>query len=113
MMRHIRGGGNILILTDQRFSGGPDIPFFGKNAKTAPSVAEISLKYNIPLIPIFVRRNGIGKFIITIQPPLLCAETGDKEERLNSLLELMNQILEKHIRAFPNEWFWLHRRWKH
>lgn len=114
MMRHLRSNGNILILTDQRLSGGADVPFFGKNAKTAPSVAEISLKYNIPLIPIFVKRDGIGKFIISIEKPLICTQDSlDKSQKVNIILEKMNQSLEKHIRCYPNDWFWLHRRWKH
>lgn len=114
MMRYLRNNGNILILTDQRLSGGADIPFFGKNAKTAPSVAEISLKYDIPLIPIFVKRDGVGKFVISIQKQLRCdQEYLDKSQKVNALLEMMNQTLEKHIREYPNEWFWLHRRWKH
>ena len=78
MMRYVRGGGNILVLTDQHFSSGLNIPFFGRDAKTAPSVAEIALKYKIPLVPIFVRRDGIGRFILSVQKPL---NINDKEQR--------------------------------
>ncbi|MEM6603753.1 MAG: lysophospholipid acyltransferase family protein [Pseudomonadota bacterium] len=113
MMRYLKNNGNILILTDQYFSKGLDIPFFGRNAKTAPSAAEISLKYNLPLVPVFVRRDGLGKFIISIHNPLEINKANTtKDQQVTLLLEKMNKTLEKHIQSYPEQWFWLHRRWK-
>ena len=113
MMRYLHNGGNVLILMDQHFSSGQDIPFFNHDAKTSPSAAELSLKYNIPMVPVFVRRDGIGKFIITIHPPLVPdSDITDTKNKITNLLIKMNRVLETHIRQYPAEWFWLHRRWK-
>jgi len=68
MLRHIRAGGCTLILTDQRFSRAPEIPFFGKPAKTSLGPAEIAVNYGAVLLP--VRSERVGKssrFHVTVE----------------------------------------------
>lgn len=110
MMGYIMKGGSVLILVDQYLGGGVKTKFMGVETNTAPSAVDIALKYNMPLVPVFVRRNGIGKFIISVKNPLTTSQEG--AEKKMDMINKMNSVLEEHIHAYPDEWFWHHRRWK-
>ncbi|MFT6073042.1 MAG: KDO2-lipid IV(A) lauroyltransferase [Alphaproteobacteria bacterium] len=108
MLKHLRGDNqHILMLTDQRLSGGISVPFFNHPALTAPSAAELAMRYKMPLMPIFVTRIDIGHYKIIIHPAI---ET--QNQTLDTVLTDMNKHIENHIRHYPSQWFWLHRRWK-
>ena len=114
MLKYIRDNrGHILMLNDQRLSKGISVPFFSKNALTAPSAVELALRYDLALIPVFVTRTNIGEYEVIIHPEIdtaITAKTVDK--KINIILTSMNKIIENHIRIYPDEWFWLHRRWR-
>jgi|GEM_PF-5818130 len=108
MLKYMRSNqGNMLILMDQYLKNGLSIPFFNQPAKTAPSAAELAKKYTMPLVPIFVTRSEIGHYHVIIHPPL---ET--ETQSVSQILTDVNKKIEAHIRQYPSEWFWLHRRWK-
>lgn len=107
MMRHVRGGGAALILTDQRFSRAPEIPFFGKPAKTSLGSAEIALNYGAALLPVRGERLGrSSRFRVVIEPP--CAVENRTPEEV--MTEINSQV-EAWARAKPEQYFWMHNRW--
>jgi KDO2-lipid IV(A) lauroyltransferase len=114
MLKHIRDTqGHILMLNDQRLSKGIAVPFFNKNALTAPSAAELALRYDLALIPIFVTRTNIGAYEVIIHPEInVISDAPTVDKKINTILTRMNKIIENHIRLYPDEWFWLHRRWR-
>jgi KDO2-lipid IV(A) lauroyltransferase len=110
---HSDNGGHILMLNDQRLSKGISVPFFNKNALTAPSAAELALRYDLALIPIFVTRTDIGHYTVIIHPEIDVNNSDTTiDKKINIILTKMNKIIENHIRLYPHEWFWLHRRWR-
>lgn len=106
LVRHLRAGGVLGILTDLHAQGGAKLKFFGKRAITSTVTAELSLKYNAVLIPIYAIRqpNGLD-FEITVHAPI---EPSDPV----TMTQEVNDGLEKLVRAHMDQWFWIHRRWK-
>lgn len=106
MVKHLRGGGAILILLDQRLGDGEALPFMGRNAHTATSVAALAQRMGAPLIPAVARRRDDGlSFDVTFEPPVAARTPRDAMRAVNARFEAW-------IDRAPGQWFWLHRRWK-
>ncbi len=106
MVRHLKGGGVLGILTDLAARRGAPLSFFGRTALTSLATAELALKYDAVLIPTFSRRDASGLgFEIELQAPV---PPGDPA----AMMQEVNDRLEAKVRTDPEQWFWIHRRWK-
>lgn len=106
MVRFLKGGGIVGMVADHYMKHGLPIEFMGRPAWTALSAAEMAVKYDALVVPIYGLRqaDGIG-FDIIVDTPIA---HGDAVE----MTQAMNASLEKLVRAHPEQWFWIHRRWK-
>ncbi|KMW57016.1 Lipid A biosynthesis lauroyl acyltransferase [Candidatus Rhodobacter oscarellae] len=106
MVKFLRGGGMVGMVADHHMAHGAPIDFMGRPAYTALSAAEMALKYNALAIPIYGRRaaDGFG-FEIIVDAPI---PPGDPLE----MTRAMNESLERLVEENPEQWFWIHRRWK-
>jgi KDO2-lipid IV(A) lauroyltransferase len=102
------------ILIDQRAkrSEGVWADFFGKKAPTTPGLAVLAMKTKAPVVPVFMVRDGFGKHRLIIQEPLELIRTGDIKKDVEANTQLFNHTVESMIRQYPDQWFWLHRRWE-
>ncbi len=102
------------ILIDQRAKRSEGIwaDFFGKKAPTTPALAVLAMKTDAPVVPVFMVRNGFGKHRLVIQEPLELVRTGDIKSDVEANTQLFNHTLESMIRQYPDQWFWVHRRWE-
>jgi Kdo2-lipid IVA lauroyltransferase/acyltransferase len=102
------------ILIDQRAkrSEGIWVEFFGKKAPTTPSLAVLAMRTGAPVIPVFMVREGFDKHRVLIQNPLEIIQSGDIKGDVESNTQRINQALESVVRQFPDQWFWVHRRWE-
>jgi KDO2-lipid IV(A) lauroyltransferase len=102
------------ILIDQRAkrSEGIWVDFFGKKAPTTPSLAVLAMKTGAPVLPVFMVRDGFQKHRLVIKEPLELIHTGDIKRDVEANTQLFNHILESMIRQYPDQWFWVHRRWE-
>jgi KDO2-lipid IV(A) lauroyltransferase len=102
------------ILIDQRAkrSEGVWIDFFGKKAPSTPALAVLAMRTGAPVVPVFMIRNGHRKHRLVIQNPLQLASTGNIKQDVETNTQLMNRTLESMIRQYPDQWFWVHRRWE-
>lgn len=106
MVRFLRAGNIVAMLSDQHFDSGAPLRFFDQPAMTATSAAEMALKYEAEILPIYGIRQADGlSFRIVVEEPLPHTTPEDMSQRLNDSLEAMT-------RAYPEQWFWVHRRWK-
>lgn len=106
MLRHLKSGGMLGILPDQRMGAGVKLRFFGQEALTALSAAEMALKYGALLIPTYAIRQPDGlDFQIVVDAPI---PPGSPKE----MTQALNDNLERLVRRHPDQWFWIHRRWK-
>ncbi len=106
MVRHLKRGGMLGILMDQRMVQGARLTFFGQPAMTALSAAEMALKYDTLLMPVYgIRRpDGIG-FDIHCGDEVRPSTPAAMQQALNDSLEAM-------VRAHMGQWLWVHRRWR-
>jgi len=108
-MATLRKGGpdaTLMMLIDQYAGNGELLDFLGKPAPTALSAAEIALKHDALMIPIYAERqeNGLD-FAVTLEAPIA---HGDARQ----MTQALNDSLAARVRARPEQWFWVHRRWK-
>jgi KDO2-lipid IV(A) lauroyltransferase len=87
------------------------VPFFGVPASTPVGPARVALRTGAPLVMGFVARRADGRFDFEVVPPLEVEEPGAPDAVLR-LTALHAAVLEQRVRARPELWFWLHRRWK-
>lgn len=102
------------ILIDQRAkrSEGIWVDFFGRKAPTTPSLAVLAMKTGAPVLPVFMVRDGVQKHRLVIKEPLELIRTGDIKRDVEANTQLFNHTLESMIRQYPDQWFWVHRRWE-
>lgn len=112
IVRKLKNGGIVGILTDLRLSNSILVPFFGRECYTAKTVGSLYLKYKPKIIPIFARRLENGKYEIVIKEFPTLKLSGDKDKDIYLITKACNEIYENIIKESPEQWFWMHNRWK-
>jgi len=103
---------SIALMIDQRVSEGKRLPFFDHPALTTTMPAQMALKFNLDIVPIYIARNSNDTFVMEIYEPIKIIKKDDIEtNKLNISIEL-NKILERMITKDPGQWIWTHNRWK-
>ena len=113
MRRMLRQGGVIGLLVDQsRRSEGVEVNFFGHKVTTTPAAAFLSIRCKSPVLPIFCVRDDRGRLTVVAKPPLEMKRTGDLRADVQANTQMITDIVEKAVRQYPDQWFWVHKRWK-
>lgn len=87
------------------------VDFFGKPACTTPGLAYMSAQSGAPVLPVFMVRRPGGRHLVKILPPL--EPPPDRQpETVREHTQNYTRIIEQHIREYPEQWIWLHRRWR-
>lgn len=114
ILNSVVNGRVVAVILDQ-FMGPPiglPVHFFGKEAGTAVALSLFLQKRNVPVVPAYNYRDANGRIKVVIEKPLVLHSGEDKVQRLYQVTQLFNDTLEKHVRLHPEQWLWLHRRWK-
>jgi KDO2-lipid IV(A) lauroyltransferase len=111
LVRRLRQGGHVGMLVDQKLNDGIAVPFFGREAMTAPAIARLALHFHAPILPVRIERLAGARFRFTVLPQLAVAETGDASADVLETMTRINLIIEAWVRDRPEQWLWLHRRW--
>jgi KDO2-lipid IV(A) lauroyltransferase len=112
VLSDLKQGGHVVMLVDQKLSSGIDVPFFGRPAATAPAIASFALRLECPVFPIRVIRLGGARFKVSIEKPWRFTPTDDHDADVLNALKQINGKLEDWIRERPDQWLWMHRRWR-
>ena len=107
-IEYIKKKHSIALMIDQRVSEGDRINFFGKPALTTTLPAQLAVKYNLKIIPVYIERIKNDKFRIEFLNKIDPNHFDNKLE----LTKELNRIIEKMIIKNPNQWIWTHNRWK-
>jgi len=111
-LRTLRSGGIMSILADQSDpNGGFFMDFLGRRASVFLGPAFLALKTGVPLFVVMCRRNGSGRYIAEFEE-VETSDLGEGKEDAEELARRYTRVLERYIRTCPEEWFWVHNRWK-
>lgn len=114
VLNHLRAGGCVAMLIDQnQRAGGVFVPFFGKLASTVPSPASLALKHDVPVLAGYTYRIGNElRHCFHCDPPFELIRTGDYRADVVANTALFTKRIEEFVRQHPDQWFWLHSRWR-
>ena len=112
IINRIKAGYSVALMMDQRVSEGQKVSFFNRPAFTTTIPAQLALKYDCELVPIFLERKENISFEMTIHEPYKIEKTGNDNEDTTNIILKINQIIEKMILKNPKQWIWSHNRWK-
>jgi KDO2-lipid IV(A) lauroyltransferase len=106
MLAHLRAGGAVLVLVDQRTSGGALLPFLGREAETATAIAGVATKTGAAVIPAVAARASDGlSFDVRFEAPV-------PPDDPQTMFLAINAAIGRWIAERPGQWFWLHNRWR-
>ena len=114
MARALQQGRPLGLLIDQgtKLSRGVEVTFFGHTTTATPVAALLARRYNMPVVPAFCVREADAALSLLVQPPVKLQRTGDAGADLKENTQRMTSVIEEAIRSYPQQWLWLHKRWK-
>ena len=114
LIRALRAGEVLIFLLDQNAGEGEGsfVPFLGRPAATYTSLARLSLMTGLPVLPAACQRVSGGRFRGRILPPIPPETSLPPEEAAVHLTTLYGHALDTLVRDYPEQWIWMHRRWK-
>jgi KDO2-lipid IV(A) lauroyltransferase len=115
MVRILRAGEELGLLLDLNTLDDEAIfvDFFGIPAATNFMVAKLALRTQAPIIPIFAPWDKTReKFVLRLEPRVPVSPTGNEAEDVRKVTMDLSLIIEDQIRRYPDQWLWIHKRWK-
>jgi len=89
------------------------VDFFGVPASTTFMLAKLALRTESAVLPVFAPWDRQRRrFLLKIDEPLRFERSGDDEDDVRRLTQLFTDVVEKYVRRYPDQWLWIHRRWK-
>lgn len=114
MTQTLRDGKILALLIDQgtKKSEGVELLFYGKKVTVTPAAAMLALRCKSPVLPVFCVREEDRKLTVIIEPPIELVRTKDLRDDLRTNTQIMTDAVERAVRKHPDQWLWLHKRWK-
>jgi KDO2-lipid IV(A) lauroyltransferase len=113
IIRTLKKGEAVGMLIDQDTkSQGVFVNFFGKPAHTPAGPAVLARRLDVPIIPAFMYLKDDFSYHLECQPPLELVRTDDEENDIMVNTQKISDAYEAMIRRFPEQWVWMHKRWK-
>ncbi len=114
MIRALRADKALAILIDQgtKSSLGVKITFFDKFVTATSGASLLAMRCKSPVLPGFCIRNGDGTFTLHLKKPMFLKRSGDLRADLKENTQIMTGLIEQMVRQYPEQWFWVHKRWR-
>jgi Kdo2-lipid IVA lauroyltransferase/acyltransferase len=115
ILKILAQGGTVGFLSDHNTAGeeGIFVDFFGIPAATTSGLARIALRTNAPVVPGFLSWDeNLRKYLLRFEPAVPLVRTGNEESDVRENTARFNRIIEVYVRAHPDQWLWVHKRWK-
>jgi KDO2-lipid IV(A) lauroyltransferase len=115
LLTALRQGETVGILMDTNMTPpqGAFVDFFGMPACTATGLARVAVHTDAAVLPAFgIWDRHLGKYKICFEPALTLIRTGDDEADALANTSMFTKVIERYVTKFPDQWLWLHRRWK-
>lgn len=111
VLKALRANEAVGILPDQN-AGDVFVEFFGQKAGSVAGPAVFHLRTGAPLVPLFNVRLPGDFHRVEILPPMRFEPTGDAQADYQRVMQALHDVLESYVRRYPDQWLWLHDRWK-
>ena len=112
MAAALQQGEHLGMLVDQRFSRGVEVTFFGRRCKANPSVARLARQFDCPVVGVRVVRLPNRQFRIMAEGPFNLPRDAGGLVDVPASTQMITSVVERWIREHPDQWLWLHRRWR-
>jgi len=115
LLAAMKAGETVGILMDTNMTPrqGVFVDFFGIPACTASGLARIALRTDAAVVPGFtIWDESLGKYRLRFDPAMELVRTGDLEADIIANTQKFTQVIEEYVRKYPDQWLWIHRRWK-
>jgi len=115
LLAAMKAGETVGILMDTNMTPpqGIFVDFFGIPACTASGLARIALRTDAAVVPGFtIWDEALGKYRLRFDPALELVRTGDVEADIAANTQMFTKVIEDYVRKYPEQWLWVHRRWK-
>ena len=112
IINFVKENHSIALMVDQRVGESERYPFFDIPAHTTTIPAQLALKFNLDIVPIYLERENDNSFLMEVLNPIKINRTSNLEEDKKNITIKINQIIEKMVLKNPGQWIWTHNRWK-
>lgn len=114
ILRRLHAGGGVAVLVDQNVQeqDGIFVEFFGRPAATTTVAAALAVKTGCALLPVHCEALPDGRYRFVHGPELTWTPSGSRQEDIARLTQAMTSVIEGWVRERPEQWLWMHRRWK-
>ena len=114
VLRLLAAGEVVGLLFDQNAAWfeGVFVPFFKEIACTNKVLSALALRTSAPVIPVYNVREPNGTYRIVLEPEVVLDRSGDTRRDMEENTANFNRIIESYVRRHPEQWFWVHQRWK-
>jgi len=111
-IKFLKKNTSIALMVDQRVGESDRSPFFGIPAHTTSIPAQLALKFDLEIFPVYLERKNDNSFYMEIQEPIEINKTKNIEEDKKNITIKINQRIEEMVLRNPGQWIWTHSRWK-
>ncbi|HWF97333.1 MAG TPA: lipid A biosynthesis lauroyl acyltransferase [Xanthobacteraceae bacterium] len=114
LLRMLEAERHVAMLADQHFVKGVDVTFFGRPCKANPLIAQLARHLECPIHGTRILRRGDdrNRFFIEMTDPIAPARDGEGRIDIAGTMQVITTVIESWVREHPEQWLWLHRRWR-
>ena len=112
LARALEAGSHVGMLVDQHYTKGVDVMFFGRRCKANPLLARLARHYDCPIHGVRIIRIGNGKFRGEVTDPIEVPRDPNGRVNVQGTMQAITTVVEQWVREHPEQWLWLHRRWR-
>ncbi|HLX15431.1 MAG TPA: lipid A biosynthesis lauroyl acyltransferase [Bradyrhizobium sp.] len=112
MAEALRNGQHVAILADQYFTNGVDVTFFGRRTKANPTLARLLRQIECPVHGVRVIRLPNHRFRAELSDEVEPVREASGQIDVQGTMQAITSVIEGWIREYPDQWLWLHRRWR-
>jgi Kdo2-lipid IVA lauroyltransferase/acyltransferase len=110
--RALEAGSHVGMLVDQHYGKGVDVIFFGRRCKANPMLARLAHHFDCPIHGVRVIRLGGRRFRGELTEALKVSRDADGRVNIERTMQAITSVVEQWVREHPEQWLWLHRRWR-
>tara|TARA_B100001540_G_C15659371_1_gene574797 strand:- start:51 stop:926 length:876 start_codon:yes stop_codon:yes gene_type:complete len=112
IVNFVKQNNSIALMVDQRVGESERYPFFNIPAHTTTIPAQLALKFNLNIVPIYLERRQDNTFFMEVSQPIEVNKTKNLDEDKKKITIQINKVIEKMLLKNPTQWIWTHNRWK-